>query len=103
MRAGDERFGLTPPRNIFSLRSTKYCHILRRMTRRKPQVDIVDTVVARLHAVDMPGSEIAKAAGVKENWLRALMRGEIPNPGVRTFVQVCEFLDKHEKHERARA
>lgn len=56
-------------------------------------VDIVDGVVARLKRVDLPAAEIARAAGVKESWLRMFMRGEIPNPGVRTFQQVVDYLD----------
>lgn len=62
-----------------------------------PAVDIVESVVDRLKKTGLPASEIAKAAGVKERWLRTLMAGEIPNPGVRTFTQVTAFLDEHEK------
>lgn len=56
--------------------------------------DVVVEVVHRLNKLDKTSVEIARDAGVKESWLKMLRRGEIPNPGIRQFQRVVEYLDR---------
>ena len=55
--------------------------------------DIVAETRASLRAAEVPASHIAREAGVRESWLRMFMRGKIPNPGIRQFSRVRDYLD----------
>lgn len=55
-------------------------------------MDRVETLRSRLQAVPAPLARIARAAGVKESWLRMFARGEIPDPGVRKVDAVERVL-----------
>lgn len=61
--------------------------------------DIVAETIQLLRAAkeEIPASQIAKECDVKESWLRMFIRGEIPNPGVRQFTQVREYLERRDQ------
>ena len=56
--------------------------------------DVVVDVIVRLQKLDKTSAEIAKEADVQESWLKMLRRGKIPNPGVRQFQRVVDYLDR---------
>jgi transcriptional regulator with XRE-family HTH domain len=44
--------------------------------------------------MDTASSEIARQAGVTESWLKMFRRGKIPNPGIRDFQRIVDYLDR---------
>lgn len=64
------------------------------------RTDIVETVVQQLQGVDLTAKEIAAKAGVEESWLRMFRRGKIPNPGVRQFSKVVDYLKRNGKRAK---
>jgi hypothetical protein len=58
------------------------------------ETDIVAALVERIRAIDKPVAQMAREADVPESWLKMFRRGKIPNPGVRPFERVRQYLER---------
>jgi hypothetical protein len=58
------------------------------------QLDIVSIVVGQLQALEKSTAQIAREADVPESWLKMFRRGVIPNPGVRQFEKIRQYVER---------